>query len=428
MWTKKAMPLLAVVLVSLVGVGLAQDNLDDLFNSVFNLTENKNTLPETTPSGPVAPAPVAPIAPVAPAAPAASAAQPAPTCAGECVLYYLCSDNEIVTDGAGIIDIRVGEDQTQVSECPHYMQTCCEKRSVVEEPPPSPQPTPEQQRRASCGFRNANGLGFRITGNKGGESEYGEFPWMVAVLREEQVVDKNLNVYECGASLIAPNVVLTAAHCVFNKQREQLLIRAGEWDTQTRSELHSHQDRRVAQMITHEAFNKASLANDVALLILTEPFLLAENVQPICLPPPNAKFDATECFASGWGKNIFGKEGKYQVILKKVQLPVVPHAKCQESLRTTRLGRRFVLHNSFLCAGGRAGEDTCRGDGGSPLVCPIPGSPTYYYQAGIVAWGIGCGENNIPGVYGNVAYFRDWIDKQLQSHNVAARDYVFAAP
>ena len=48
------------------------------------------------------------------------------------------------------------------------------------------------------------------------------------------------------------------------------------------------------------------------------------------------------------------------------------------------LGQRFNLHSSFLCAGG-CGQDTCNGDGGSPLVCPSKertenGDPARYYQ------------------------------------------------
>lgn len=70
--------------------------------------------------------------------------------------------------------------------------------------------------------------------------------------------------------------------------------------------------------------------------------------------------DVPACFASGWGKNVFGKEGKYSVIMKKVQLPMVPIRSCQESLKKTRLGHRFELHPSFVCAGGEENVDTCQ--------------------------------------------------------------------
>lgn len=59
--------------------------------------------------------------------------------------------------------------------------------------------------KSACGFRNAEGVGFRITGNNDNEAEYAEFPWMVAVLKEEQASDQILNVYQCGGSLIHPS-------------------------------------------------------------------------------------------------------------------------------------------------------------------------------------------------------------------------------
>jgi plasma kallikrein len=182
-------------------------------------------------------------------------------------------------------------------------------------------------------------------------------------------------------------VVLTAGHCVYGKQASELKIRAGEWDTQTKNEIYAHQDRDVVSFVIHEQYTKASLNNNVALLFLSNPPLeLAPNIATVCLPPQDFNFDNLRCLASGWGKDIFGKEGKYQVILKKIELPTVPFNTCQANLRTTRLGARFNLHNSFMCAGGEKGKDTCKGDGGSPLVCPIAGMQDRYYQAGVVSW------------------------------------------
>lgn len=58
------------------------------------------------------------------------------------------------------------------------------------------------------------------------------------------------------------------------------------------------------------------------------------------------------------GKDIFGKDGKYQSVMQKIELPIVEHAECQSYLRKTRLGLKYKLDESFICAGGEAGRDT----------------------------------------------------------------------
>jgi len=250
---------------------------------------------------------------------------------------------------------------------------------------------------------------------------------MCAVLAEEPVVQdpgyggepETVNLYQCGGSLIAPGVILTAAHCVakFQQEPQKLKIRCGEWDTQNQTEPYAHQDRYISSLDIHPEFSNRNLANDWAVLYTQEPFELQQHIDTICLPDPEEIFDTESCFATGWGKDQFGAAGQYQVVLKEIDLPVVSHGQCQESLRKTRLGRRFKLDDSFICAGGVGQKDTCKGDGGSPLVCPSKYEPNTYVQSGIVAWGIGCGEDNTPGVYASVAKGVCWIDYAMTCHN-----------
>merc|ERR1712029_469474 len=270
------------------------------------------------------------------------------------------------------------------------------------------------------------GLGARIQGFTQDESQFGEWPHMCAVLHEKPVEQEagysgepeTVNLYQCGGSLIAPGVLLTAAHYVdkFRQNPTELKIRCGEWDTQHQTEPYPHQDRQVSNLAIHPEFDGRNLQNDFAVLFVSEDFILDQHLDTACLPDANEIFDSTTCFVTGWGKDQFGAAGQYQVVLKEIGLPVVNQAVCQDSLRTTRLGQKYKLHDSFLCAGGVAGKDTCKGDGGSPLVCPSKYDPNTYVQAGIVAWGIGCGENGTPGVYADVAKATCWIDQAISCH------------
>merc|ERR1712119_14586 len=311
----------------------------------------------------------------------------------ECVPYYQCHNGTIITDGAGLVDIRNGFASLtpEDSKCPGFLDVCCKDPDFI---PPPPPPVLAPKYIPQCGRRNTFGLGARIQGFTEGESQFGEWPHMCAVLHAKPVEQEagyagepeTANLYQCGGSLIAPGVILTAAHCAAKFQQEptKLKIRCGEWDTQNQTEPRPHQDRYVQNLDIHPEFNPRNLANDWAVLYTAQNFDLQAHIDTVCLPQPEELFDFQTCFATGWGKDEFGAAGNYQVVLKEIDLPVVGHDQCEASLRTTRLGKRFKLDDSFICAGGVDGKDTCKGDGGSPLVCQSKFDPTSYVQAGIV--------------------------------------------
>ncbi|KAL6262590.1 hypothetical protein P5V15_005382 [Pogonomyrmex californicus] len=342
-----------------------------------------------------------------------------------CVKSWLCSEgNAISPDGLGIIDSRF-------TVCSSTDQVCCRLvginlqsfRASSSGNSFTKRTSDGSSSRVTCGIQNNNyaprkyklfySTKFSQPYPPDSEKTYfAEFPWMVALLLKSS----NPYVFHCGASLISSGAILTAAHCVENQRPENLIARFGQWNLGSNVQPLPIQEVNILAIAIHPSFYHDGLFHDVAVLVLEKPVIYGANILPICLPEQGMVFLAgTSCYGIGWGSDSFGPEGKYQAELRRVNLPIIDRDDCQTRLRNTKLGQYFQLHGSFICAGGVANKDTCRGDGGGPLVCQA--STGQYFQAGIVSWGIGCGDN-VPAVYASVSQHRQWIDQQFATYGV----------
>lgn len=196
-------------------------------------------------------------------------------------------------DGAGIFNIRSNMEE-QFLPCESLRQ-CCEIENIKEE-------IPQLETPKACGYRNAEGLGYYSLSQQS-ESQFGEFPWTIAVLKKYKFEQNMLTVYMGGGSLIHPSIVLTTAHNLNNSNVNDLAVRAGEWNTQSEDEMLPHQERDVQGITYHREFTRHNLQNDIALLFLTKPFMLAPHINTICLPQSSYEYNGEKCFASGWGKD-----------------------------------------------------------------------------------------------------------------------------
>ncbi|CAH0547452.1 unnamed protein product [Brassicogethes aeneus] len=289
----------------------------------------------------------------------------------------------------------------------------CGPRHVCCKRPLRPQIPSGNLGNRQCGTRHSQGINGRIKNPVyvDGDSEFGEYPWQVAILKK----DPKESVYVCGGTLIDNLHIITAAHCVKSYTGFDLRVRLGEWDVNHDVEFYPYIERDIITVTVHPEFYAGTLYNDLAILRMDKPVDWSKypHISPACLPNPHDDYTGTRCWTTGWGKDAFGDFGKYQNILKEVDVPVVNQGVCQRQMQQTRLGYDFQLHPGFICAGGEEGKDACKGDGGGPMVCERAGT---WQVVGVVSWGIGCGQPGVPGVYVKVAHYLDWIRQVTQRY------------
>lgn len=242
----------------------------------------------------------------------------------------------------------------------------------------------------------------------------GAYPWLVSFQWKRRLV----NQHNCGGTIISPDWIVTAAHCIFGqdgKYPAQFRIVAGEYSLT--SEEGSEQVRDVIRIFMHHGYDEDSSKNDIAVLKLSSPLSFNEFVQPACLPKQSQselyKVGA-KGFISGWGSitpssGILDKRPKEMPdIFKAAEIPIMDFDVCNSAGHL-----RNMMFPGMFCAGYEVGGvDSCQGDSGGPFVsADSQGKMTLI---GVTSWGIGCGQARKPGVYAKVVDYVPWIQKMTK--------------
>jgi len=183
----------------------------------------------------------------------------------------------------------------------------------------------------------------------GFNAKEGAWPWIASLQR-------GYNGHFCGGTLIAPNWVLTASHCV-SSIRSVGGYRVVMGAHNRGNSESSQQARNMKRVIMHPQYNSRTLFADHALIEVDRPFQLNSRVVLGCLPRSQIPVGSQSCYIAGWGMTRYPGGGQSNQLMQ-ARMPVVGSRLCR-------------YNNEVVCVGfGKVTDpNACRGDSGGPLMC-----------------------------------------------------------
>jgi len=230
---------------------------------------------------------------------------------------------------------------------------------------------------------------LRIVG--GQQSAVGDYPYFVEM-------------GGCGGALVAPDIVLFAAHCEDWKDKQ---LSIGAYKKESLAE--GAQQRFCEEWIPDPTWGDGGNEdnNDFALCKLDMPVDIDESkVKLVINEADSVPSVGEDLIVMGLGALAQDKDGPE--FIHDVTVPAISTNDCNNN---NAYGGRIT--DKMLCAGFPAtgGKDSCQGDSGGPLVQRREQADGTFIDTtvGVVSWGEGCAKKNKPGVYSRVSARSTWI-------------------
>ena len=187
----------------------------------------------------------------------------------------------------------------------------------------------------------------------GTEVDIGEIQWQAHLATKEGYWKNGF----CGGTLLCDRFVLTAAHCIYFREPEVVIL--GDHNKENKNDPYEIRID-VKKIIIHPKYNNINFNNDIAILQLAKPVRKQKGIRNACLPKYEPKQqEVKEMLITGWGRKYSG--GPLSNVLLKAIVDLVSRKKCKEMYGITG-----DITERMICAAS-PGKDTCQGDSGGIL-------------------------------------------------------------
>ncbi len=221
-----------------------------------------------------------------------------------------------------------------------------------------------------------------------------KWPWQVALtLNPSSNAGNALDRQICGGSLVAPRIVLSAAHCFFDggwSPPSEYAIVSGRTQLSSSDGVEVPVDDYyyLTDKSGKQLYNPNTNEWDVVVVRLSQS-VPSEPIKLASADESRLWAGGSEAFAAGWGATFNASSSD---VLQEASLSIASNAECRN-----QWGLSSSQASVMLCASA-PGRDTCSGDSGGPLVVAAGGGR--YRLVGDTSYGGSCGAG---GVYGRLS-------------------------